>query len=279
MRSSGLLRFAVPFALSLALGCNKAEDANSITLPEDPTPVAPAAVTPHPGIDPRWQQSFADATRAEPVADWRPPEMTLTGKSVGKLYLEVQKLWDSTRLANDAGKLRSHKAILETSQGDIEITLRPDWAPNHVRNFLTLIRAGYYDGLVFERVHREESEAKDTLELIEGGCPLGTGETGSGSIGYWLKPEFNADAKHEEGTVGAVRDAEEDTTACRFYITLSKAPLLDGNFTAFGQVTRGLDIVRKISVQPVRQDEEAPSGSWRPVVPVVILKVIIVSTG
>ena len=115
----------------------------------------------------------------------------MTGKSVGKLYTEVKELWDSTRLVADNGKRLAHKATLETDQGRIEIALRPDWAPNHVRNFLALCKAGYYDGLVFEVIRREVSQPDAKFESIEAGCPKGTGQTGSGSIGYWLRSEFN----------------------------------------------------------------------------------------
>src|SRR5713226_7597855 len=109
---------------------------------------------------------------------------------------------------------------------------------------MVLARLGYYDGLLFERLVREQSEVKpeEKLEMIQGGCPLGTGETFSGSIGYWLLPELDAKLIHEEGTVGAPHDLEPDTAGTRFYITLSKAPVLDGNFTVFGKVTRGLDV-------------------------------------
>src|SRR5262249_37981952 len=98
---------------------------------------------------------------------------------------------------------------------------------------------------------------------------------GYGSIGYWLKPEFNPELKHEEGTVGACRGEEEDTAACRFYINLGKAPTLDGHYTVFGKVTRGLEVARIIFKQPVRADEEDEEGYHRPEKPVVIRKVVI----
>jgi cyclophilin family peptidyl-prolyl cis-trans isomerase len=181
--------------------------------------------------DPRYQQSFAEATRKEAPEGWRPPQQTLNGLSVGKLYLQVKEAWQRTPLVSPSGKLLQCTATLETDRGVIEITLRPDWAPNHVRNFMVLARLGYYDGLVFERLVREQSEVKpeEKLEMIQGGCPLGTGETFSGSIGYWLLPELDAKLVHEEGTVGAPHDPEPDTAGTRFYITLSKPPYNDAN--------------------------------------------------
>jgi peptidyl-prolyl cis-trans isomerase B (cyclophilin B) len=227
-------------------------------------------------IDPHLRRSFAEATRAEPPNDWqRPPDLTMTGKSVGKLYSEVLKNWDSYQLADAKGRILPCTATLETDLGSIEISLRPDLAPNHVRSFIALARAGYYDGLVFERtVHARSQENPDSeVELIEGGCPLGTGELGVGSIGYWLKAEFSKEP-HEAGTVGACHGADPDTGACRFYICLNKAPFLDGNFTIFGKVTKGLDIAQKVFSLPVRNDPEYPEGD-RPQKPVVIRKVTI----
>jgi len=268
---------AVLLTVATLGGCNRHDDKPDLT---GVVPTVPDGKENKEAVDPRWQQSWADATRKEPLADWDPPVTTLSGKSVGKVYTEVRKLWDSSRLTSEDGKRLAHKAVLETDLGTVEITLRTDWAPNHVRNFLSLIRAGYYDGLVFERIHKEQSDTQpgEKLEMVEGGCPLGTGDFGSGSIGYWLKPEFNAQVAHEAGTVGALHEEEEDTAACRFYITLGKAPLLDGHFTAFGKVTQGLDVARKIFEQPVQQAEGAAEGSLKPVKPVVIKKVTLVTT-
>jgi len=144
--------------------------------------------------DPRLQQAFAEAIRQEPPADWqRPPDLTATLKSVGKLYTQVVSIWDTIRFTSPAGKALAYRATLDTELGPIVIDLRPDLAPNHVRNFVALALVRYYDGLVFERtVHgRSEEEPATEIEIIEGGCPLGTGDLGYGSIGYWLKSEFS----------------------------------------------------------------------------------------
>jgi cyclophilin family peptidyl-prolyl cis-trans isomerase len=219
-------------------------------------------------------QPFAEATTADPPEDWlRPPDTTLAGKSVGKLYIEVKSHWDEIRFVSSAGKPLEYWAILDTEIGEIQITLRPDLAPNHVRNFIALAQAGYYDGLLFERtIHEEGADGK--LELIEGGCPVGTGEAGYGSIGYWMKPEIHSGLLHEEGSVGASHGEGKDTAACKFYITLNKCPFMDAEYTVFGKVTQGLGVARKILSLPVRDDSEYPEGD-RPVKPVVIRKVTI----
>jgi cyclophilin family peptidyl-prolyl cis-trans isomerase len=230
-------------------------------------------------------EPFDKATRGgddPPPNSNPPPDVTASGKSVYKVYKEVIQQWDKVRFVAPDGKRLDYSATIETEQGDIEIALRPDVAPNHVRNFVALARAGYYDELFFDRIVHEEEEVVpgkvQVLDSIEAGCPLGTGEAGNGSIGYWLKPELaapEAKVSHEPGTVGACHGSEADTAACRFYITLCDAPFLDGNFTVFGKVTRGLDVARRISLQPVILDDEDAEGSHRPEKPVKIKKVTI----
>jgi cyclophilin family peptidyl-prolyl cis-trans isomerase len=228
-------------------------------------------------LDPRLHQPFAEATISDPPGEWqRPPDVTMTNKSVGKLYEQVVKIWDDIRFSAPNGKRLAYRATLDTEWGEIEITLRPDLAPNHVRSFVALARVGYYDGLVFERTIREEVEGSPDakLELIEAGCPTGTGDAGYGSIGYWLRPEFNSEVTHEDGTVGASHGEQADTAACKFYINLAKAPFMDGNYTVFGKVTKGLNVARKILSLPVRTDAEYPEGD-RPVKPAIIRQVTI----
>ncbi len=284
-------------ALGLA-GCGKkAANPDNAQKPGEPAPPPVAAVAPPatgsaspqpedlpPPPNDEQHLPFAKATRraedGAPPEMQPPPDLTMAGKSVGKLYTEVIRLWDTIRFVNPQGQRLEYAATIETDLGSIEIALRPDLAPNHVRSFVALARAGYYEGLCFERLREEKAEDQSDLivQCIEAGCPRGTGEAGSGSIGYWLNPEFprpEAKVTHEEGTVGACHGSEADTAACRFYITLCPAPALDGNYTIFGKVTRGLDVAKKIFAQPHVEDEQDGEGSHRPRDPVVIRKVAI----
>jgi peptidyl-prolyl cis-trans isomerase B (cyclophilin B) len=253
------------------------------------TSASPAAATEQTALPPfpgdALHLPFAKATRGgddPPAMCNRPPDATITGKPVAKLYDDVVRSWETIRFVSPAGKPLAYAATVETELGDFEISLRPDVAPNHVRNFVALAKAGYYDGLRFDRVRHEEPDmpgAGVALDQIEAGCPVGSGEAGNGSIGYWLKSEFDSMEKpkltHEEGTVGACRGTEADSAGCKFYVTLSKAPYLDGNYTAFGKVTKGLDVARKIFQQPGAAFESDPDGSRRPLNPVVIRKVTV----
>ena len=254
------------------VGCNgKPSDRPAPTAsvpPADAGPPSPDANSPATAK----AASFSDAITEEcPEEQQPPPDRTLNGLSTGKLRVEVQRQWERIVLTTPAGMKLAYSATLDTEFGPVAIALLPEIAPNHVRNFVALARTGYYDGLVFEQVVQQEGEGgpEAKLELVEAGCPLGTGEPGIGHLGYWLKPEFSESVKHEAGTVGACLSGGEDTAACRFYITLSKAPVMDGNFTVFGKVTHGLDVIRTIAKQP------RPDGSPRPNQPAVIRKVTI----
>jgi peptidyl-prolyl cis-trans isomerase B (cyclophilin B) len=201
-------------------------------------------------------QSFADATIAEPPDGQWLPDITSTGKSVGKLYQTVAASWASTPLVSQSGKKLAYTALVQTKLGVIEIELWPEVAPNHVRNFVALARAGYYDGLAFDRIIRRERGAETgPFEMVEAGCPLGTGAAEYGSIGYWLKPELTGHKAHECGTVGALHEEQVETAACKFYITLTKADWMDGRFTLFGKVKSGLDVVRAIHQSRPRADD------------------------
>jgi cyclophilin family peptidyl-prolyl cis-trans isomerase len=242
-------------------------------------PAAPQPTMVTPAKPDRLHQPFSAATRAAdnpPAEANRPPDETASKKPVWKILDTVTKNWDGIRFVSPACKKIAYTAEIHTSLGTIEIALFPDQAPNHVRNFIALARAGYYDELFFDRIREEQSEGK-VLQSIEGGCPLGTGEPHNGSIGYWLKEEFTPGAtmSHDEGIVGACREEDPDTAACRFYITLSKSTFMDGQYTIFGKVVRGLDVVRTIYQQPVIIDDQDREGARRPEKPIVIHKVTI----
>jgi peptidyl-prolyl cis-trans isomerase B (cyclophilin B) len=234
-----------------------------------------------PRTDDKLHQPFIEAVYLEPPeGQLRPPDQTKAGKNVAKLYETVAGrdgvggLWDEVKFNTPDGKRINYQADIKTDQGNIHIEFLPDVAPNHVRNFIALAKAGYYDGLEFDRTVYEElpGEKGTFLEYLEAGCPLGTADPAYGSIGYWLKPELSDQAKHEAGTVGAWHAEEVETAACKFYITLDKAPWMDGNWTVFGKVTQGLDVARAIRTQPVRKDEQD-----RPERPVVIRSVTVTS--
>lgn len=261
-------------------GPTKPETGPGSTMPVNP---APGGADTSPPPDDEQHQPFTKAVRGPedpPGEISAPPDMTVSGKSTAKIYADVRRLWDSVRFVNSKGERIDYTATVETDHGTMTLALRPDLAPNHVRNFILLSRLSYYEGLFFERVRHEETEGQQgsTLVSIEAGCPLGTGEPATGHLGYWLKPEVpKPDAKvvHEAGTVGACHLNAPDTASCRFYITLAPAPFFDGNFTIFGKVTQGIEVAQAIFKQPSILDDGENSDGQRLQKPVKIHKVVI----
>jgi len=131
---------------------------------------------------------------------------------------------------------KSYTVKMETSQGDIELALYPQYAPKTVNNFLFLIREGYYDGVTFHRVIKNF--------VIQGGDPTGTG---SGGPGYQFEDEFRGNPlKHETGAI-SMANAGPGTNGSQFFITHSPQPHLDGHHTVFGKVVKGQDVVNAIA--------------------------------
>jgi peptidyl-prolyl cis-trans isomerase B (cyclophilin B) len=237
----------------------------------------------------KFHQPFEEAATFEVPADAAvalPPTLTLAGRNCGNLNEEVQKIWNTIKFTTAEGKRQTFIAELEVGNakqefGAIEILMQPDTAPNHVRNFVALAMLQFYDGLRFDRIVRQEGMSEDgkisKLVLLEAGSPVESADPATSHLGYWLRPEFSTQLKHEEGTVGACLIPAEDnaeTAACRFYINLTPAPAMDGNFTAFGKITKGLEIARKIAEQPVVSAEPGPDQG-RPAMPIVIRKVVV----
>ncbi len=132
----------------------------------------------------------------------------------------------------------ANRMILQLSNGGtVVIQLRPDAAPNHVQRIQTLVRQGFYDGTIFHRVIPGF--------MAQGGDPTGTGEGGSKLPD--LKAEFNS-LPHLRGTVAAARTADNvDTANSQFYIMFAPNASLDGQYTVFGRVISGMDVVDKIA--------------------------------
>jgi peptidyl-prolyl cis-trans isomerase B (cyclophilin B) len=196
---------------------------------------------------------FKDAVilGATPPEGEKPADVTHTGKNAVKIFESIaNELWDKANFADDQGRRVRYQAVVATELGDIHIDLHGRLAPNHVRSFVCLAKAGYYDGMAFYySINRKLQD--NTVAYIESGCPRGTGQRGSGSIGYWLRKELSEKLTHDEGVVGACLGEDPDSAACRFYITAAPMPWMDPTFTIFGKVTQGMDIVHRINKKEV----------------------------
>ncbi len=135
---------------------------------------------------------------------------------------------------------KNYNATIVTSKGSFKLQLLPKVAPRTVNAFVFLAREGYYNGLVFHRVEDW---------VVQTGDPTGTG---SGGPGYNLAAEFNP-TKHVVGTVGMARSQDPNSAGSQFYIVKTPASWLDGQYTVFGQVCEGMDVVMKLAVGDVMQ--------------------------
>ncbi len=139
------------------------------------------------------------------------------------------------------------RAVIETKFGEIEIELLPDKAPGHVKNFLDLARKGFYDGTTFHRVIPGF--------MIQGGDPNTKDPKGSrsahgtGGPGYTIKAEFN-DTPHRRGILSMARANDPHSAGSQFFICVADAGFLDRNYSAFGRVTRGMEVADKIVNAP-----------------------------
>ena len=138
--------------------------------------------------------------------------------------------------------MKNPVVTIEMMNGDtIKAELYPEIAPNTVNNFISLVKKGFYDGLIFHRVIRGF--------MIQGGCPQGTG---MGGPGYSIKGEFSQngfknDLKHTEGVLSMARSMMPDSAGSQFFIMHRDAPHLDGQYAAFGKVIEGMDVVDEIA--------------------------------
>jgi cyclophilin family peptidyl-prolyl cis-trans isomerase len=127
------------------------------------------------------------------------------------------------------------KLVLETTKGKVVIALRPDLAPKHVERIKTLAGKGFYNGVIFHRVIAGF--------MAQTGDPTGTGTGGSEMPD--LKAEFT-DTPYVRGTVGAARTGNPDSANSQFFITFGDASFLNSQYTVWGQVIEGMDVVDKI---------------------------------
>ncbi len=142
---------------------------------------------------------------------------------------------------------KAKTVVFETTQGNIEIVLKPEVAPKACENMIRLIQKGYYDNLTFHRVI-------DNF-MIQGGCPKGDGTGGTSVFGKSFEDEFSPEEVFNQPGLLAMANAGPNTNGSQFFITTVETPWLNHRHTIFGRVTGGMDVVRKIEkVETDRQD-------------------------
>src|SRR5215472_6944634 len=138
-------------------------------------------------------------------------------------------------------------AVIKTSEGEMVVQFWTDVAPNTIQNFKKLARAGFYNGTIFHRIVKGF--------MIQGGDPNSKDPSkeesyGQGGPGYKIKAEFNHHS-HNRGVISMARGADPDSAGSQFFICLAPVPRLDGQYTTFGKLIKGEDVLAKIGNTPV----------------------------
>jgi|SRR6266550_242192 peptidyl-prolyl cis-trans isomerase B (cyclophilin B) len=146
--------------------------------------------------------------------------------------------------------LSNEVAVIKTSEGDMVVQFWTDAAPNTVENFKKLARQGFYDGTIFHRIVKEF--------MIQGGDPNSKDPAkensyGQGGPGYNIKAEFN-DHSHDRGVVSMARGPDPDSAGSQFFICLAPVHRLDHQYTTFGKLIKGQDVLEKIGDIPVTKN-------------------------
>jgi cyclophilin family peptidyl-prolyl cis-trans isomerase len=195
---------------------------------------------PQPTLDGQYTV-FGHVTEGIEVAEWisRTPTgadgMTETPVRILKVTIEKKKVEPFLNATPD--EMRK-TVTLKTTLGAIQIKMEPDWAPNHVRNFLKLVSTGWYDGTAFHRLVKGF--------VLQGGMPNTRTGIPSHAADRWVhtvKGEFHADLKHIRGIVSMARTDDPDSATTSFFLMLGDAPSLDGQYSAFGRVVAGMEVL------------------------------------
>jgi len=144
---------------------------------------------------------------------------------------------------------KTYTADVKTVRGDFTIKLRPDLAPQHVNSFVFLANEHYFDGVTFHRVIKGF--------VAQTGDPTGTG---SGGPGYSIPAEFTTAVKYARGTVGMARTTDPNSAGSQWFIAYAPASNLDGQYTIFGEVTEGMDVVDCLTARDPSKNPNAPPG-------------------
>jgi peptidyl-prolyl cis-trans isomerase B (cyclophilin B) len=171
---------------------------------------------------------------------------------------------------NPAMNASNEIAVIKTSEGDMVVQFWNDAAPNTIENFKKLARSGFYDGTIFHRIVKGF--------MIQGGDPnskdLGKESSyGQGGPGYKIKAEFN-DRSHERGVISMARSSDPDSAGSQFFICLASVPRLDHQYTTFGMLIKGDDVLEKIGDTPVTRSNTGENS--KPTKRVVIESIEIV---
>jgi peptidyl-prolyl cis-trans isomerase B (cyclophilin B) len=169
---------------------------------------------------------------------------TLASLAIGVAETRGQEKKDTTPMTTPMTESNKKEvAVIKTSEGEMVAEFWPDVAPKTVENFKKLAKSGFYDGTAFHRIIRGF--------MIQGGDPLTKDESkqgawGTGDPGYKIQAEFNKKA-HEKGVLSMARSQDPNSAGSQFFICHGEPRFLDGQYTAFGKLIKGEDVLEKIA--------------------------------
>ena len=193
-------------------------------------------------------------------------ETTSTGTTQTGTTGQAQSAQEESAATSEEGALYTpsyqptgkETAVFKTTQGDITVELYGKDAPIHVGNFVELVRKGFYNGTKFHRYEPgfviqggDPQTQKLSADEVKQAAQTGNPPLGTGGPGYVIKGEFDPSKnprKHEEGALGMARGGSPDSAGSQFYFALQPLPQLDGNYTVFGKITKGLDVMKKLRI-------------------------------
>lgn len=229
-----LLALLAPLAvLALGLGCGDDDSASPATRTAQVTAGASKSAQPTAPV------SSAKPSPSTQPAQCQSPSGTAPEPSMKKYDKNPDTIIDAAK---------SYTATVKTVRGDFTIKLRPDLAPQHVNSFVFLARDHYFDGVTFHRVLPGF--------VAQTGDPTGTG---GGGPGYTLPSEFS-NVPYQRGVVGMARTSDPNSAGSQWFVTLGDAASLNGQYTVFGEVTQGMEVVDCITPRDPSRNPNAPAG-------------------
>jgi len=185
---------------------------------------------------------------------------------LGSAFAATNVRSEENKTANTSNEV----AVIRTSEGEMVVQFWTDAAPNTIENFKKLARAGFYNGTTFHRIVNGF--------MIQGGDPNSKDPSkenryGQGDPGYKIKAEFNAHS-HERGVISMARGPDPDSAGSQFFICFAPVPRLDGQYTTFGKLIKGDDVLEKIGGTPVTRNSSGEMSKPRKRVVVESIKIV-----
>jgi cyclophilin family peptidyl-prolyl cis-trans isomerase len=205
-------------------------------------------VAPQPALDGKFS-TFGRVTEGidvvEKISQVAADANGIVEKPVRILKVTIEKKREEPFVNATLDEMRK-TVTLKTTLGNIKVKMEPDWAPENVRNFLKLTQSGWYNGTVFHRISKDF--------VVQGGAAAGRASGPNHYADRWVRPvkgEFRADVKHVRGVISMAHGDDPNSATTSFFLMLGPAASLDGQFSAFGRIVEGMDVLDAFAKEEV----------------------------